>query len=482
MIRLRNNFMSMKQRLLPILLFLSAGLHIGLSAQNPFIVPSEGLGQYGYLEVDATTYVRLNSNTFQARELAARWWTGAEYIYYGNDVGSCIVHQSSTSDYTSTNHANWSAGTIAFVAVRFKDCAFNWNATNYNERSFQLINVDNVYGGAFDDNISDNPTGTQNLVGSFTVRAGGSSLTLDRLWITNTGTAQEGSDIPNGGIRVYYEAITGSETYNGSESFQTLFGDYGGNSGTNEEWGSDNLNLPVGAAGVRCYIVVSDLAATYTPGRTALFQIQNDGISFEQVRDGSYNRLRINTLNTAPSAIPLPVELFDFRAVLLKGTVNLHWKTAQEHNNDRFEIERNIDGEKWSTLGVVYSRDGSSLEEQAYAFRDEYPARGVNYYRLKQVDLNGESTFSPVAVVEIDPANVMTVASNFINREIVELSLPFSSGTRQLRLFDASGRQLRSWTIEAAAGETVQLDLSGIPASLLWLQLDGAAAIRLIKI
>ncbi|MFM9950519.1 MAG: T9SS type A sorting domain-containing protein [Saprospiraceae bacterium] len=398
-------------------LFLSIGLRIELIAQQPFIVPTEGLGQYGYLEVNATTYARLNSSTFNARGLAARWWTGAEYIYYADPNGSCNLLVYNTSDYSSSNHLNWSAGTIAYVAVQFKDCIFNWQG-NYNERSFQLIDVDNAYGGAFDDIITDDPTGVQNLVGSFTINSGGSSLTLDRLWITNTGTAQEGTDIPNDGIRVYYEAITGAETYDGTESFQTLYGDYNGNSSTNEQWGNENLSLPVGAAGVRCYLVVSDLAATPTSGLTALFQIQNDGISFREVRDGSYNKLRVNALSISSGAVLLPVELLGFQAALLKGTVNLHWETASEHNNDRFEIERSVDGTQWPTLGVVYSHDGSSNEAQSYTFEDKHPVKGLNYYRLKQVDADGKFEYSTIIAVENANESRIQIYPNPANSEI----------------------------------------------------------------
>jgi len=400
-------------------LFLSIGLRIELSAQPtaPFIVPTEGLGQYGYLEVNATTYARLSSNTFNARQLATRWWTGAEYIYYINDIGTCNLQTNNTEDYTSSNHANWNAGTIAYVAVRFKDCSFNWDGTNYNERSFQLIDVDNAY-SAYDDIITDDPTGVQNLVGSFTINSGGSSLTLDRLWITNTGSAQEGTDIPNGGIRVYYEAITGAETYDGTEPFLTLYGDYNGNNNTNEAWGNENLSLPVGVAGVRCYLVVSDLAATATSGLTALFQIQNDGISFREVRDDSYNKLRVNVLSISSGAVLLPVELLGFQAELLKGTVNLNWETASEHNNDRFEIERSVDGAQWPTLGVVYSHDGSSNEAQAYTFEDEHPVRGLNYYRLKQVDNDSKFEYSNIIAVENTMESRIQIYPNPANTEI----------------------------------------------------------------
>jgi len=136
---------------------LSIGLRIELIAQQPFILPTEGLCQYAYLEVNATTYARLSSNTFYVRGLAARWWTGSEQIYYADPNGLCDPLIYNTSDYASINHVNWGAGTIAYVSVQFKDCASNWQG-NYNERSFQLIDVDNAYGGTFDDVITDNPT------------------------------------------------------------------------------------------------------------------------------------------------------------------------------------------------------------------------------------------------------------------------------------------------------------------------------------
>lgn len=468
----------MKKRLVPILFLFSAAI----SAQQPYIVPTEGLGQYAYLEVNATTYARLNSSTFNVRGLGARWWTGAEYIYYSGDPGNCIPQTTSTENYASSNHPNWNAGTIAYVSVKFRQCTFDWSTTNYNERSFQLIDVDNAYGFSFDDIITDNPTGAQNLVGSFTVNTGGNALTLDRLWITNTGTAQEGTDIPNDGIRVYYEAITGSESYDGTESFGTLYGNYSGNNTTNEEWGNDDLNLPVGAAGVRCYMVVSDLAVTSTTGRTILSQIQNDGISFQEVRDGSYNKLRINTLSVGPSAAVLPVELLGFRASHLQGAVKLTWETASEHGNDRFEIERSAEGTNWSVTGVVNSHNSYSSELQTYTFEDKTPLNGLNYYRLNQIDLNGASTFSPIVTVNAAPGKVITVSPNIITNEVIEVTLPSLSGTSRLQLFDGCGRLLQRWTVKTSSEERVQLDIAGTPAGLLWLQLDGVGPVRLLKI
>ncbi|MEO6039518.1 MAG: hypothetical protein ABIQ93_13980, partial [Saprospiraceae bacterium] len=220
----------------------------------------------------------------------------------------------------------------------------------------------------------------------------------------------------------------------------------------------------------------------YAPGVTALFQIQNDGISFQEVRDGSYNKLRINALATGPSAIPLPVELLGFRASLLSGVVKINWETAYEHNNERFEIERSIEGKNWAVIGVVNSHDSHSSEPQAYAFEDKNPLGGRNYYRLNQIDLNGASTFSPIVTVEANPEKAMTVFSNIITDDLIQVNLPSSTGSSRLNLFDGCGRLLRSWTIEVSSGEAVQLDVAGTPAGLLWLQLEGATPLRLLKL
>lgn len=96
---------------------------------------------------------------------------------------------------------------------------------------------------------------------------------------------------------------------------------------------------------------------------------------------------------------PLPVELLSFSAILQNdGTVKAEWTTATESNNDFFTLERSTDGMSFSAISRVDGA-GNSTQPHSYTTSDPAPAGGVNYYRLRQTDFNGQTeTFNIVAV------------------------------------------------------------------------------------
>lgn len=103
---------------------------------------------------------------------------------------------------------------------------------------------------------------------------------------------------------------------------------------------------------------------------------------------------------------PLPVELINF-SVENKNNVNqLHWTTASETNNQYFILERSIDGISFEKIGKI-NGIGNSSQLQLYSFEDHFPPNGINYYRLKQIDYNGEFSFSKI----IDVNNKVTSKS-----------------------------------------------------------------------
>ncbi|MGB0431755.1 MAG: hypothetical protein ACPGLV_14875, partial [Bacteroidia bacterium] len=99
----------------------------------------------------------------------------------------------------------------------------------------------------------------------------------------------------------------------------------------------------------------------------------------------------------------LPVDLVSFNAKSFDKKVMLTWQTAMEINNDRFEIERLALGENWTPIGEIKGA-GNSVDVLRYSFVDLNPVNGINYYRLKQVDFNGEFEYSNVLNVEFTPA------------------------------------------------------------------------------
>jgi hypothetical protein len=97
----------------------------------------------------------------------------------------------------------------------------------------------------------------------------------------------------------------------------------------------------------------------------------------------------------------LPVELVSFDGNVCEKNICLKWVTASEKNNDFFLVERTSDGIDFTSLGKVSSAfsDGNSHITQRYAFEDQSPAEGINYYRFRQVDKNSEYRYSPLIAV-----------------------------------------------------------------------------------
>jgi hypothetical protein len=94
----------------------------------------------------------------------------------------------------------------------------------------------------------------------------------------------------------------------------------------------------------------------------------------------------------------LPVEMTSFIAERENNNIALTWETATEENNEGFEVERSIDGRNWEYVGFVAGQ-GNTLETSNYTFIDENPMTGVNYYRLKQVDYDGQFEYSDIVTV-----------------------------------------------------------------------------------
>jgi hypothetical protein len=97
---------------------------------------------------------------------------------------------------------------------------------------------------------------------------------------------------------------------------------------------------------------------------------------------------------------PLPVELISFAGKYTEGSVALSWATASEINNSHFEIQRSENGLIFSPVASVQGA-GNSNKIINYSFTDDYIAYNALYYRLKQVDFNGNFAYSNIAVVSM---------------------------------------------------------------------------------
>lgn len=185
----------------------------------------------------------------------------------------------------------------------------------------------------------------------------------------------------------------------------------------------------------------------------------------------------------APACQPLPVELVVFSASLTaRQGVALHWVTASEKNSRHFVIERSADGSTFSALRTVAAA-GTTSARSTYDQTDEQPLFGTSYYRLRQVDMDGTTAFSPVQLVRLGSANAEGLAV-YPGREaqqwVVSTSLPAavlaSSPAASVRVFDALGRsqQVAALPDGSQAGRWT-LDMRPLPAGLYIVRLVSAA-------
>jgi hypothetical protein len=153
---------------------------------------------------------------------------------------------------------------------------------------------------------------------------------------------------------------------------------------------------------------------------------------------------------TAPffdSAAVLPVELSGFSANVEENTIFLDWQTATEVNNKGFEVERAKlssaydKNYSFTKVGFVKGR-GTSLYPVRYYFEDARPASGFYKYRLKQLDMNGEFTYSNEILIDLTHPNRFELFQNYPNpfnpSTVISFEIP-KAGFVSLKVYDIAG-------------------------------------------
>jgi hypothetical protein len=178
-------------------------------------------------------------------------------------------------------------------------------------------------------------------------------------------------------------------------------------------------------------------------------------------------------------AYPLPVVLTDFSAQAVQNRdALLSWHTASEKNNDHFDVERSFDGTAFTKVGQLAGH-GTTSAASTYAFTDAgvaSKASGPVYYRLRQVDLDGTSAFSPVRSVRFTSQAAAPVALGLYPNPAqastqLDLSQLPATGAFQVLVLDASGRTVLSRTL--AGGLPQPLDVQNLASGTYHVRVTG---------
>ncbi|MFK7921541.1 MAG: T9SS type A sorting domain-containing protein [Bacteroidia bacterium] len=198
-------------------------------------------------------------------------------------------------------------------------------------------------------------------------------------------------------------------------------------------------------------------------------------------REGSVNGGTFGIVAYDPDNPVFPVEWLDFTAELSpEAQVSLNWFTGNEVNNDYFSIERSVDGKLYTEIGQVAAAN-TQTDTHAYDFVDASPLRGTNYYRIRQIDFDGESSYSKqVQINNYASAMSMSVFPNPAEDRLqVELFSP-QSGNAELLLTDQQGRIILQENVLLQQDQEAKLvlQLSHLAAGMYQLRLRQEGSVK----
>ncbi|MGB3619561.1 MAG: T9SS type A sorting domain-containing protein, partial [Catalinimonas sp.] len=168
----------------------------------------------------------------------------------------------------------------------------------------------------------------------------------------------------------------------------------------------------------------------------------------------------------------------------LGNVATLRWATATEINNAGFGVERSDNGRDFEE--VVYVRGaGNTTEEQSYLHADD-GFRGAAYYRLRQEDFDGATSYSEVIFLEVDGGGYDLYPNPSVNGQTVRfVRQGMDAGAEAYRLISTDGRVMGQ-----ATGNTESLTrdlnraLQGVPAGVYILRVEtptGPQTMRLVR-
>lgn len=167
----------------------------------------------------------------------------------------------------------------------------------------------------------------------------------------------------------------------------------------------------------------------------------------------------------------VPVELVSFEAQQKRGSnsIDLNWSTASEINNDRFEIQHSLNGNDFYPIGFV-DGNGNSYSDQDYHYIHRNPVAGINYYRLKQIDFNGEFEYSKLVSVSSETKTSITM-DNARN----EVRVYSENLLGDISIFGTDGKMIRKQKIQ---NNIEYVDLSTLPSGIYYVNvLNGSELI-----
>jgi hypothetical protein len=201
---------------------------------------------------------------------------------------------------------------------------------------------------------------------------------------------------------------------------------------------------------------------------------------------GSFNTLaRVTsfspfTLASSTSLNPLPVTMMNFEAIPAGQQIEVKWSTMSEIDNDYFTVQKSIDGKNWLNIGTVDGNVNAGINN--YMFMDLAPVKGMQYYRLIQTDINGQTSLSEIVKVNIAASVTGTTVTVFPNPvvNLVSVTLSEPSSDAGITVFNSMG--LKVLELNHQSGHIFNVDMTTFERGIYTIEVKYEGGVSILKI
>lgn len=182
--------------------------------------------------------------------------------------------------------------------------------------------------------------------------------------------------------------------------------------------------------------------------------------------------------------IALAINLLNLSATQQTNSITINWSASGESGVSAYEVQRSVDGILFNGIGkVIVGNTVSGINN--YKWIDDNPAKGINYYRLKIIQINDNSSFSPVIKVtdnNVKPG-VFLYPNPVTNGEIILQLNNLPAEAYLVNLYNEIGLRVMQQTINHTGGSAiVSLKLpTGMVGGLYHLTVNGLQGKQYIK-
>jgi Zn-dependent metalloprotease len=170
-------------------------------------------------------------------------------------------------------------------------------------------------------------------------------------------------------------------------------------------------------------------------------------------------------LSDAAAGGALPVTLAKFEGEQTSEGNLLLWETSSEVSNDHFVVERSRDARKFDEITKI-AGVGTSAVRNAYSFTDCHYDKGLNYYRLKQVDTDGSFAYSRMIAIESDGMKEIKYFPNPV-QSLLNIELPNPNMLQcNVKVFNSAGQCVVAKERVKISKGKMSLDLAKLPAGV----------------